>query len=1116
MNKRIRQMAILSLSLVWCLLHLATTGQLASAHIRAVGNASVTFVVDTTVDMPDILPGDGLCLTRAGSCSLRAAVQEANAHDGADIIVVRAGTYFLALAGADEDMAVTGDLDINSDVQIQGAGATSTVIDAGQLDRIFHVTGAFQVRISGLTLQNGMTGTGEDGGAIFNGTTANTVVIDCIIQNNIADQWGGGIANNENAKLDVQNTIIRNNRAGVLGGGLDNHNATATVINSRIYDNIAVTASGGGAYNDGTLRIENGHITNNRAALDGGGIFNFRSLRVERTTVDNNYAGTGDAGGILSWGDLEIRNVTLSGNRAGRDAGGIFNLGEMEAWHLTVYANQAIGVGGGLFQDGPVANLRNSIIAGNTGVNCTRWNTIASLGNNLEDSNSCQLTFAGDLPNTAPQLGPLQANGGVAPTHAPLAGSPAINSANAAECLVVDERQVPRPQGGACDIGAVEVSNNDVGMSKAVFPNPVLAASTLAYYLTISNMGTDTASNVVVTDTLPSGVTFVGVEAAGWTCDHFNGAVHCDKSPLAIGANEQITVTVLAPNEGGIITNTAAVTASLIEASSTNNVASITTTVIAIADLGIIVDNNPAPVQIGQPVSFTIDVNNYGPSTARELTVALNVPVGQLADIIAAGAGWSCLYQPYTLLCTRPSLAANTPAPPIVVTVTPLVGDTIIEALATVSANTNEGSPANNTARVVLGTSITPRADLAISLDDDRDPVGTGQSFTYLIRVENLGPHTANSVVVTLPLPANVQFGQWAGVGWSCSGAGGNVTCTRADLGVGVAPPLSIVVTAPTSVGLLSTTVQVRATTEDPALVNNSAAEATSVTAIADLALSIASMPDPVAIAANLTYSLAVTNLGNSTATNLVITATLPAAVTYVSASGSGWSCGLLGQVVTCSRATLAVGDAPVIVLVANVTDAAILGGQVTLAAQIGASSTDPNLNNNAATRSNTTGIADLSVAYGASYGPGGNPLTLSITVTNGGPNTAAPVTALVQLPDGVSFDRLEGPGWTCTAALRREALRVIPVLAQGERLLSVQAHRRFATAADGTLTCTLPSLPPGSSTLNLILLLTNPDGGLPITIGVGSPAVDPIADDNSGTYLTVAAYGMYLPLIDR
>ncbi|MBK8051129.1 MAG: hypothetical protein IPK16_30925 [Anaerolineales bacterium] len=66
-----------------------------------------------------------------------------------------------------------------------------------------------------------MTGTGEDGGAIFNGTTANTVVIDCIIQNNIADQWGGGIANNENAKLDVQNTIIRNNRAGVLGGGLD-------------------------------------------------------------------------------------------------------------------------------------------------------------------------------------------------------------------------------------------------------------------------------------------------------------------------------------------------------------------------------------------------------------------------------------------------------------------------------------------------------------------------------------------------------------------------------------------------------------------------------------------------------------------------------------------------------------------------------------------------------------------------------------------------------------------------------------------------------------------------------------------------------------------------------
>ena len=74
--------------------------------------------------------------------SLRAAIIEANASKGHDTIIVPAGTYTLTLAGANEDDAATGDLDIRNGMTISGAGADTTVIDGGGLDRVFQIFGA--------------------------------------------------------------------------------------------------------------------------------------------------------------------------------------------------------------------------------------------------------------------------------------------------------------------------------------------------------------------------------------------------------------------------------------------------------------------------------------------------------------------------------------------------------------------------------------------------------------------------------------------------------------------------------------------------------------------------------------------------------------------------------------------------------------------------------------------------------------------------------------------------------------------------------------------------------------------------------------------------------------
>src|SRR5207249_8949703 len=93
-----------------------------------------------------------------GFTSLRAAIMEANTTAGADQIVLPAGTYNLTIAGADEDFAASGDLDITDSLTITGAGAATTIIDASTIpggDRVLDILGAINVNLANLTVTGG-------------------------------------------------------------------------------------------------------------------------------------------------------------------------------------------------------------------------------------------------------------------------------------------------------------------------------------------------------------------------------------------------------------------------------------------------------------------------------------------------------------------------------------------------------------------------------------------------------------------------------------------------------------------------------------------------------------------------------------------------------------------------------------------------------------------------------------------------------------------------------------------------------------------------------------------------------------------------------------------------
>ncbi len=373
---------------------------------RSWSGVLATFTVNTTGDTVDANPGDGLARDASGNTSLRAAIMEANALAGADTVSLAAGTYTLSRAGANEDAASTGDLDITGDLTVNGAGANATYVDGGALDRVFHIRNGSIVSILGVTIRNGA-----------------------------APNYGGGLyISDAGAQVNLNGVVVTGNSAD-SGSGIYNYQSSLTAIDTAIEANTAVDY-GGGIYNDrGTVSLDRVTIAANSAGKDGGGLQSFGS-------------------GAL----LTLTNVTASGNTALGVGGGLYSNQDVTATNVTFAFNSAGGGAGGIYQQNPgTFSLKNSILANNTGGNAS--GALNSLGNNIDSDGTAMLSQPSDLKGTVVtpldvKLGALRDNGGPTQTHALLAGSVAINAGTATGAPSTDQRGVARL--GATDIGAYE------------------------------------------------------------------------------------------------------------------------------------------------------------------------------------------------------------------------------------------------------------------------------------------------------------------------------------------------------------------------------------------------------------------------------------------------------------------------------------------------------------------------------------------------------------------------------------------------------------------------------------------------------------------------------------
>jgi CSLREA domain-containing protein len=375
-----------------------------AALASAAPAAAATFTVDSTADAGDANTGNPACATAGGACTLRAAIDQANASAGGDVITLPAGAYHLTGA-ANEDANVSGDLDIDdvgtAGTTINGAGARTTSIVGTGTDRVVETLDSIEnVSISGLAITGG-GGVDEGGGILAAGTlglTNASVVGNHSDATGATSNEGGGIFINNHGNL--RNVTISGNVAaratgnifGPEGGGVfDNGSPTSSFVNVTISGNAAV---GAGA--------------------QGGGVF---------YNADAN--------------STTYTNVSLAGNSvsgSGSEGGGIFVNDELTLKNTIVALNRA-----GAAVD-----------------NCSLNDTLHSAGHNLDEGTDCTFSAPGDLSSSNPLLGGLADNGGSVDTRALLAGSPAIDTGDAAGCPATDARGIARPQGAGCDIGAFE------------------------------------------------------------------------------------------------------------------------------------------------------------------------------------------------------------------------------------------------------------------------------------------------------------------------------------------------------------------------------------------------------------------------------------------------------------------------------------------------------------------------------------------------------------------------------------------------------------------------------------------------------------------------------------
>ena len=359
-----------------------------------------------------------------------------------------------------------------------------------------------------------------------------------------------------------------------------------------------------------------------------------------------------------------------------------------------------------------------------------------------------------------------------------------------------------------------DTAQSDLSIVKSASPSQATAGSTqpLTYTLTVTNNGPSADTGVIVSDPLPSGVTYVSSSATQGSVTYAGGTITANLGNMADDATATVTVTATVnPDTRGTITNTATVTGNEPDPNLSNNTSTVQTPVVAQTDLAVVKSVNVTQAIAGSttPMTYTMTVTNNGPSNATGVTLSDTLPSG-VTYVSSSAAQGSVTFANGVITGSLGNLAdGGSDKVTVVVTVNASTTGTISNT-ATVTGNETDPNLANNTSTVQ--TPVVAQTDLAVvkSVDTTQAIAGSTTPMTYTMLVTNNGPSNATGVTLSDTLPSGVTYVSSSAAQGSVTFANGVITGSLGNLADGGSDKVTVVVTVNASTtGTISNTATV-------------------------------------------------------------------------------------------------------------------------------------------------------------------------------------------------------------------------------------------------------------------------------------------------------------------
>jgi uncharacterized repeat protein (TIGR01451 family) len=454
---------------------------------------------------------------------------------------------------------------------------------------------------------------------------------------------------------------------------------------------------------------------------------------------------------------------------------------------------------------------------------------------------------------------------------------------------------VPDPNPGN-NLATVTTPNQvaDLSVTKSVLPVATPIGTNATYTITLANAGPNPGTNIVVDELLPAGVQFVSAAPSTGTYDQSTGSWHVPS--LASGANATLGITVTVLTAGAITNNAQTVSLDQVDPNPANNTGSATVSGQA-ADLSVTKTVNDPTPNLGDTVTFTIQVANGGPDAAPgvHLTDLLPASLTFVAAVPSAGT-----YTSSTGLWDVGSLAAATTDTLTIQAVVIATGSikNVVEVTAS-GLPDPDSTPGNGVVgeddEAVATLAVAPAADLSLTKTVVSTDGVVGQPMTFHVDLTNSGPDAATNVVIADLLPAGLTFVSDV----ASSGTYDPVTGHWTVPSIGAASVAHLTITASvTAVGAGTNTAEVIASDQfdpdstpnnhDPAEDDQASVDFTRRLPSADLSLTKTAAPTTVPIGSNVVFTLIVTNVGPDDATGVSVRDLLGPGFVFVSATGPG------------------------------------------------------------------------------------------------------------------------------------------------------------------------------------------------------------------------------------